>query len=104
MIAISDARSLVENLHSVHQAKDHRLRLDIAKLQEHVSKGLKLMHALGCSQIADPLIKRTASSTLLLEWLNTGNLPKQCRKIVLDEVKKGQVERGKYNLKQCCYY
>ena len=70
------------------QAKDHRLRLDIAKLQEHVSKGLKLMHALGCSQIADPLIKRTASSALLLEWLNTGNLPEQCRKIVLDEVKK----------------
>lgn len=66
MIAISDARSLVENLHSVHQAKDHRLRLDMAQLQEHVIKGLKLVHAPGCSQLADPITKRTASSALLL--------------------------------------
>ena len=87
-IAIGDARNLVENFHSVRQAKDHRLCVDIVQLQEHVRKGLKLVHAPACSQLADSLYKRTASSALLLECLNTSKLPDQCRKIVLDEVKK----------------
>ena len=82
MIAISDSKNLVENIQSVHQPKDHRLRLEIAQLQEHVSKGLKLIHSPGGSQLADPLTKRTASSALLIECLNSGKLPEQCQAIV----------------------
>ena len=82
MIAISDSNNLVENIQSVHQPKDHRLRLETAQLQEHVRKGLKLLHSPGGSQLADPLTKRTASSALLLECLNSGKLPEQCQAIV----------------------
>ena len=84
MVAISDSKNLVENIQSVHQPKDHRLRLEIAQLQEYVSKGLKLIHSPGGSQLADPLTKRTASSALLIECLNSGKLPEQCQAIVSD--------------------
>jgi len=79
MKAMSDSKNLVANLHSVHQPKEYRLRFEIAQLQQYVSEGLEVKHVQGCSQLADPLSKRTASSTLLLQCLNDGKIPEQCR-------------------------
>ena len=79
MIAMTDSKNLVSNLQSVHQPKEYRLRFEIAQLQQYLSEGLIIEHISGCSQLADPLSKRTASSHLLLECLQKGMLPEQCR-------------------------
>ena len=79
MIAMTDSKNLVANLNSVHQPKEYRLRFEIAQLQQYISEGLIVKHVPGCSQLADPLSKRTASSALLLECLTKGQLPEQCK-------------------------
>ena len=84
MIAMTDSNNLVANLNSVHQPKEHRLRFEIAQLQQYMSEGLTVQLVPGCSQLADPLSKRTSSSTLLLECLMKGQLPDQCKLNVAD--------------------
>ena len=79
MTAISDSKDLVSNLHSCHQPKDYRLRFDLAQIQQYMGQGLVVRHMPGCSQMADPLSKRTASAELLLECVQNGELPKQCK-------------------------
>ena len=79
MVAMTDSKNLVSNLQSVHQPKEYCLRFEIAQLQQYLSEGLIIEHVAGCSQLADPLSKRTASSHLLLKCLKTGMLPEQCR-------------------------
>ena len=79
MIAMSDSKNLVSNLHSVHQPKEYRLRFEIAQLQQYMGQGLTVRHVPGCSQLADPLSKGTASSSLLLECMKSGRLLEQCR-------------------------
>ena len=79
MTAISDSKDLVSNLHSVHQPKDHRLRFDLAQIQQYMGQGLVVRHIPGCSQMADPLSKKTASAELLLECVQKGEIPHKCR-------------------------
>ena len=86
MTAISDSKDLVSNLHSVHQPKDYRLRFDLAQIQQYMGQGLEVKHVPGCSQMADPLSKRTASAELLLECIQKGRIPQRCQIVKEKEV------------------
>ena len=86
MTAITDSKDLVSNLHSVHQPKDHRLRFDLAQIQQYMGQGLVVRHIPGCSQMADPLSKKTASAELLLECVQKGEIPSKCRFVKEKEV------------------
>ena len=76
IICFTDNKSLVESLHSTKTLEEKRLILDQAILKDMMQKGeIKSVQWLEKQkQLADPLTKATASSVILLDVLQRGDI------------------------------
>ena len=76
IIAVTDSKSLYDNIYSTNQAEDLRLRREVASIRQLIQNKeiSKVIWKPTELQLADPLTKSTASPQALLHVLHQGSL------------------------------
>ena len=73
--ALSDSKSLIENIHSTHSVQEKLLRINIASIKQLISmENISVSWIPHSMQLADCMTKKGASGTTLLEALQSGKL------------------------------